>query len=218
MILGLDLGQAQDFTAIVFLSRGADGVVLVEDTMRVPLKTSYHAVVDYVAQLWGSPEFAGSELVVDATGVGAPVVELLKARRIAPLHAVTITTGDRVAWNHDHGRWHVAKKHLVSLLAVRLQNGTLQIRADVPDYQLLVSELQNFRMKVHASGAASYEAWREQEHDDLVLATALAVWWADKTQPREKPTKDAKTTFLETHAKKLAKQWRHDALLGRTRR
>lgn len=36
-------------------------------------------------------------------------------------------------------------------------------------------------MKVNVStGHDSYEAWREGDHDDLVLAAALAAWKAHK--------------------------------------
>jgi hypothetical protein len=39
----------------------------------------------------------------------------------------------------------------------------------------------NFKLKINiTTGHDSYEAWREGEHDDLVLAAALAVWAADK--------------------------------------
>lgn len=30
----------------------------------------------------------------------------------------------------------------------------------------------------------SYAAWREQEHDDLVLAVALACWWGERGHAR----------------------------------
>lgn len=36
----------------------------------------------------------------------------------------------------------------------------------------------SFRLKVNiATGHDSYEAWREGDHDDLVLSTSLAVWY-----------------------------------------
>jgi hypothetical protein len=43
----------------------------------------------------------------------------------------------------------------------------------------LKEELLNFRRKINLKTAHdSYEHWRESDHDDLVLATALACWWA----------------------------------------
>jgi hypothetical protein len=38
----------------------------------------------------------------------------------------------------------------------------------------------NFRVTISQSGHDSYDAWRERIHDDLVLATALAVWWNER--------------------------------------
>jgi hypothetical protein len=48
----------------------------------------------------------------------------------------------------------------------------------------LRAELLNFRVTINlATGYDRYEAWREGDHDDLVLAAALAVWSARKPQP-----------------------------------
>ena len=30
----------------------------------------------------------------------------------------------------------------------------------------------------------TYEAWREGDHDDLVLAAAIGIWWAERAEPR----------------------------------
>jgi hypothetical protein len=46
--------------------------------------------------------------------------------------------------------------------------------------QILMSELADFRVRISASGSDTYGAWRGGAHDDLVLALALAVWWADR--------------------------------------
>ncbi len=45
----------------------------------------------------------------------------------------------------------------------------------------LVKELLNFRVKINISTAHdSYEAWREGDHDDLVLSVALACWAGER--------------------------------------
>jgi hypothetical protein len=45
----------------------------------------------------------------------------------------------------------------------------------------LVQELLTFRVRIDsATGRDSYAAWRESAHDDLVLALAVAVWWAER--------------------------------------
>jgi hypothetical protein len=44
----------------------------------------------------------------------------------------------------------------------------------------LLKELQSFRVTIDPTTAHdSYSAWREQDHDDLVFALALACWWGE---------------------------------------
>jgi hypothetical protein len=43
-----------------------------------------------------------------------------------------------------------------------------------------------------ATGHDSYEAWREEAHDDLVLAVSLACWYAFTRRKR----REARHTFL----------------------
>ena len=35
-------------------------------------------------------------------------------------------------------------------------------------------------MKITTAGNDTYEAWRESDHDDLVLAAAFACWYGEK--------------------------------------
>jgi hypothetical protein len=50
--------------------------------------------------------------------------------------------------------------------------------------ELLVSELQNFKLKVPTLRAdQSLEAWREGPRDDLVLAVSLAAWFGEVYLP-----------------------------------
>ena len=51
---------------------------------------------------------------------------------------------------------------------------------DVPLRPVLVREMQNFTVKINPQTAHdSYGAWRENEHDDLVYALAMAAWQAE---------------------------------------
>jgi hypothetical protein len=53
----------------------------------------------------------------------------------------------------------------------------LKIAKGMPLADVLVRELENFRVKVNtATGHDSYEAWSENEHDDLVFALSIACW------------------------------------------
>jgi len=114
------------------------------------------------------------ELAVDATGVGRAVTDLLKERGVR-FKAITITGGD-VA-RHRGGSSSVPKRDLVSALEVPFHTGTLKVAEGLELWPALKSELLNFRRKISLKTAHdSYEHWRESDHDDLVLATALACW------------------------------------------
>jgi hypothetical protein len=118
--VGLDLGQKQDFSAVAVVERDEQGCMRVRHLERLALGTPYVNVVSRVSEIMQHPELAReSRLVVDATGVGAPVVEMLRAARPAyRVTAVTITAGE-----HAHGHeeeWHVPKKDLMAGLQVLL--------------------------------------------------------------------------------------------------
>ena len=49
-----------------------------------------------------------------------------------------------------------------------------------PEAALLVQELLNFQVKVTTAGNDTYGVWREGQHDDLVLATAVALWFGER--------------------------------------
>jgi hypothetical protein len=55
----------------------------------------------------------------------------------------------------------------------------------LPEAELLVKELQNFKVKITAAANEVFGEWREGQHDDLVLATALAAWAGERALPDE---------------------------------
>jgi hypothetical protein len=59
----------------------------------------------------------------------------------------------------------------------------------------LVRELQNFQVKITAAANETFGVWRDGQHDDLVLAVALASWWGERNPPhRTKPGKESRPT------------------------
>jgi hypothetical protein len=64
---------------------------------------------------------------------------------------------------------------------VMFQNGRIKIAKKMKLAQIFREELINFKVKINLKTAHdSYEAWREGEHDDLVLPVALAAWFAER--------------------------------------
>ena len=111
-------------------------------------------------------------------GVGPAVTDLLKKSGVSHM-GVSITAGDKE--RRDNRGWYVPKRNLVSALQVAFSTGRLKIAKGLNLAKILKEELLNFKLKINLStGHDSYEAWREGDHDDLVLAAALAVWAADR--------------------------------------
>ena len=196
--VGLDLGQSADYTALAVVQsvkeateEGALRTFLhLRHLERYPLRTPYTDVASGVAALMGSEtlnrdEYDPSrgrvakpkvELLVDKTGVGVAVTDLLKERGLR-FTAVTIHGGEKVT--RPHGAYNVPKLDLVAALEVPFHTETLKVAEGLQLWGALREELQNFRRKVNLKTAhTSFEHWRETDHDDLVLAAALACWGA----------------------------------------
>lgn len=90
---------------------------------------------------------------------------------------VTITGGQEV------NGLNIPKRQLVSRVQALLQTHRLKIAAHLPLADALQAELLAFRSKISVSGHDTYEAWRESDHDDLVLALALACWRRHRHSP-----------------------------------
>lgn len=189
--MGLDLGQAQDYTALTVLERvehepfdRSTTEYHIRHLDRFQLGTPYPSIVEAVGKLLQTPPLKGKTyLIVDATGIGAPVVDMFKSAGLSPV-AITITGGDTINGN-DYEGYRVPKRDLVGILQVLFQSGRLKVAAELPMAKVLIEELLNFKVKINIHTAHdSYEAWREGVHDDLVLAVALAAWYAEGRQTR----------------------------------
>ncbi len=121
-------------------------------------------------------------LLVDGTGVGVAVVEEIRKAGIDCI-GITIHGGDVV--NHEDDNYRVPKRELVARTQVLLEQKRLRIAEALPLASVLTSEMENFKAKkATLTGHDSYGAgadWREGNHDDLVLATAMACWYGEHT-------------------------------------
>jgi hypothetical protein len=181
--IGLDLGQAQDYTALAVVNKYGDQQHVI-DLRRWPLGTAYTAIADDVqALMWHRSLHRNALLLVDAGGPGRPVLDLL-TERATPWEAVAITSGMHARREVHHGAvWHsVPKRDLITRLQVQLQNRTLRIAAALDNAAVLVNELENYQVKVTPHANETFNA-REGQHDDLVLAVALASWGAHVSAP-----------------------------------
>jgi hypothetical protein len=140
---------------------------------RLPLGTPYPSIVTHVGRILGQLP-AGTELVIDETGVGRPVGDMFVYGGISPVR-VQITAG--VTETRDGMSCSVPKLLLVSRLQALLHQGQIKIKRTLPEAEVLVRELQDFRVEYTASGNLTFNA-RQGRHDDMVLALAIACWRA----------------------------------------
>ena len=85
----------------------------------------------------------------------------------------------------------MARVGVVGVLQVLLQTRRLQIPRSLPEAAVLVKELENFKAKISLAQKDEVESWREGDHDDLVLAVALAAWFGELALPGlEDPPED----------------------------
>jgi len=72
------------------------------------------------------------------------------------------------------GERRVPKRDLINGLQLMFDLGQLQIAKGLPETEVLLRELMGVRVRMSARGYESYGSGREEPHDDLVLALALA--------------------------------------------
>ncbi len=195
--VGVDFGQSRDYTAISVVERvelqgewdaalwawRKEVMLRLRFLERVPLGTPYPEVVERVVEVTRSASLVDRcHLAVDGTGVGRPVVDLLrKARPGCALMPAIITSGGLETM--DQGYYKVPKRDLIIGLQILLQRRRLQIARGLADGPALLKEMADMQVKVSLAGNEQYGAWREGTHDDLVLAVALACWSAGKIYP-----------------------------------
>ena len=140
---------------------------------RLPLGTDYPNVVAAVFGIMARCP-AGTELVIDGTGVGKPVCDMFRWRGIVPW-AVTATAG--IEQTMDTGRRvaHVPKLTLISRIQALLFEGRLKVHADLPEAGAFLEELRDFRVEYSAAGHMTYGA-KSGRHDDMIAAAAVAAW------------------------------------------
>jgi hypothetical protein len=200
-VVGVDLGQSTDPTAIAVLEKKTGVIdsrsdcerhcnivgapqkpafrIEVRHLQRLPLGLTYPTIVKHVGELLGRAPLTDNkqkptELVIDETGVGRAVADIFVESGLK-LIRVTITAGNEVTPQRNN-RWNVSKSILISNLDALLNTGQLKFAAALLEADAMRAELQDMRRKLSETGKATYAA-RVGKHDDLVLAVAIAAWW-----------------------------------------
>ena len=142
-----------------------------------PIGTPYLEVVPELVKLCNHPQIAHhGALVVDATGHGECVVELIQRERLpVSFLAVNVTSGDHVTST----RWgrNVPKRELITRTDLLFEQSHVHIASDAGDTGILQDELLQYESTTSQDGHTTY-APADSLTDDTVMALSLAGWWA----------------------------------------
>lgn len=87
----------------------------------------------------------------------------------------------------------------------------LRVANSLPSAVALVRELEWFKVRIGKTGREKFGAQREGQHDDLVLAIALAAWAAERAPTVTTASEvmaDAKSDIFVRAAKNATPAWR----------
>ena len=154
---------------------------VVRHLQRFDLGTSYPHIVERVCAMLQRPELLGRSvtMLLDVTGVGRGILDMFRAVHVRP-KAVTIHGGQSTS---VHGsEYHVSKRDLVYSLTSLSQARPVRLSLGhrLPFAAEVRAEMATFTAKINPETAhESFSAWREQAHDDLLLAMSLCTWWGE---------------------------------------
>jgi hypothetical protein len=193
--IGADLGQRRDPTALAIIERSEriadrpdpvtwnrERIVAFElrHLERMPLGTSYTVVVQRIERIARKLATLGTcSLIVDATGVGLPVIDSLRIPG-APWRLMPVTIGYTGQESYTDGFWRVPKRDLIAGLQLAFDAKAFTICKDLKDTPALLTELTSMRATRRITGVTQY-ASPGSSHDDLAIALSLA-WWAVETR------------------------------------
>ena len=176
-----------------------ESVYTVRHLARLPLGTAFRDVATEVVNLVGGvwawekelrkegyilpyePQLS-RDLWMDATGMGLPVVELVRnALAVSSktdrctVHPVVFNYGDRFKRGEYEGSGDVlGKAYLVNRLQVLFEQRRLTLPKNNPETSDMIEELKNYEIRVDPDANEKYGAFAVGTHDDMVTALGLA--------------------------------------------
>jgi hypothetical protein len=203
-VVSADIGKVRDWTAISITTRSVGYIIHKEKAPFEPfakerdrnrflehgithlerpaLGTPYPEVVRRLCVLMDDLPVMEEppELVIDATGVGMPIVDMCRSAGLRPV-ALTITGGKSVV-NHSSRQISVPKRDLAENVKALIQDGRLKFANGLELAAIARQELAAFGRKIADDGHETFDG--VGEHDDIVMSIAMGVWRSEhKPEP-----------------------------------
>jgi hypothetical protein len=182
-ILALDPAQLRDWSALaaVDMRYSRAGKRFGYDLVAMNRKQGlpYDQIVEWVVKTLKNTAFnqkAPPEFLLDATGVGVAVRDMLAAKGVR-LKAVTITSGESIARQGPIIR--VGKARLIGKFLGAFDSGKVHVNPNMRIWPAVEKEMLSFRAEMSSQGRVKMEAG-QGENDDMLFALALAVWYGEE--------------------------------------
>lgn len=191
-LIAIDIAKNMDRTAIAIARKaqhfGDDGRCIsyldIVDLQMIE-QMSYPDLARYVRRLDLHADLHGNnELIVDSTGVGEAVCDNLTDIGLTP-QRIIFTGGDNASIRSVTNRsgfvtrttYNVPKTELIDTLKLAMQEGRIRIAPGIPFEKDIREQFSHFVGKMSKSKNMIYGNDKDEIHDDIVCAFAMAAWW-----------------------------------------
>lgn len=187
-VIGVDIGQRREPSGLCVAEhdlRKEDGSdilhYMIRHLERLPAGTQFPKIADRVSEVASGVYRKTRErphLLLDVTGLGSPVVDLIReaSKDYGRISEVYFTHGDQCTEEMVSGRSVVrlGKAYLVSKLQTMLQTARLHLPKN-EQTDILRRELMDFEIEIDEKANERYGAFRVGAHDDLVTALGMSL-------------------------------------------
>jgi len=218
----VDLAKKRDFTAIMVM-KDSPQIAIGSELLGQPNRVlhyydimylnqrqgmQYHDIVKETRDLMQRAALAeNAELIVDGTGVGEAVVEIMREQGLRPIPIITTGSGrareiyadvSEVFRGYSWGdratklntrilkEIHVPKSDLVAAGQLLVQQERVRVSSKLKWAEEAQKQFKSFRGKINERTKHKvYEAETEEEHDDIVICFLLGAWWFVKHRPQQ---------------------------------
>ena len=211
-LVSVDIAKKRDYTAILTFQHAHEildgvealgipdriGTFLVVRKIERFHNLPYQEISDAIEYTMGNIEINNNaDLLIDGTGVGAAVVDLVNARGLAPI-PIIFTGGQAVrevyldmgtTWGQGGAlnrvrplkEIHVPKLDLVDAGRLMVEQKRIKCSKSIQWADKFRQELIAFRGKVNEAGKVRFEAEGESDHDDMLVCLLMAAWFTQRT-------------------------------------
>ena len=205
-----DIAQKRDFTTGLVVKRSIE-IIPGSDTLKSPDRVKgyadivsidkfnnapYTQVAEIIESRMGHIDLRNScDLLIDGTGIGAAVVDLLREKGLNP-NPIVFTGGGQVrevtvqfgtVFKSSPGQLnplriirerHVPKADLKAAGKILMEQERVSVVPGLRWGEEFKAQMLAFRGKVNErTGRKKYEADSEDDHDDMVVAYLMIAWW-----------------------------------------